>query len=421
MRGRQRLTFVFGCLLFGLLGNALAAGLAFSEERDDEIEVVDMTPDEAPSLSMRHITTGLGSLLKGRDHYYTPHEILVETTPNGAFIDLFYVRSNFQKRFEQAESPVRVVLPPRSESGDRDSLTIRVFAEGYRQKSLSVKANTTDEKVVIDLEPLPNELVALAHQYFGGRTSLVFLTREPLTVRPTKTADGMTVILTETAQSPQVTAALAGMRSPIVAGMESQQLGEDLLMKIALAEEAKSAEIDFRLRSDYDAARDLHASSVDLVPKNGQARAVSRAKSALAQLRPYAVSGCSLEFDRAVREQIEPGALSRALTPNGKFTDPYLRAAMRRLGELTANKKVVFTDGSQFDPRVPIELEAALIQAAGAKGYLALLRAFVAEMEPGSHRDETFRSLIAPELDPAEFSRIMVTANESEQVCRAKG
>ena len=38
MRGRQRLTFGFGCLLFGLLGNALAAGLAFSEERDDEIE-----------------------------------------------------------------------------------------------------------------------------------------------------------------------------------------------------------------------------------------------------------------------------------------------------------------------------------------------------------------------------------------------
>ena len=70
---------------------------------------------------------------------------------------------------------------------------------------------------------------------------------------------------------------------------------------------------------------------------------------------------------------------------------------------------------------MPIELEAALIQAAGAKGYLALLRAFVAEMEAGSYRDETFRSLIAPELDPAEFSRIMVTANQSEQVCRAKG
>lgn len=408
-------------LLCGLVAVSQPWPLAYGEEGDDGIEVVDMSPDEAPSLSMRHITTGFGSLFKGPGHYYSPHEILVETTPDGAFVDLFYVRSNFQKRFEQAESPVRVRLPPRSESGSRDALIIRAFAEGYRQESVTIKADTTENKIVIDLEPLPNELVALSHQYFGGRTSLVFLTREPLTVRPTKTDGGMSVILAETAQSPKVETALGGIKSPVVAGMNSQQLGEDLLVKIDLAQAVHPDEIDLRLRTDYDAARDLHASTVDLVPSGGRSSAVARAQTALANLKPSAVSTCSMEFDRALREQMELGSLSRALTPNGKFTDPYLRAAMRRLGELAPRRTVSFVDGSEFDPSVPIELEAALIQAADAKGYLVVLREFVAGMEPGPHRAEAFRSLVAPELDPAEFERTVARAREAESACRGTG
>ncbi|MED5261321.1 MAG: hypothetical protein VX574_02830, partial [Myxococcota bacterium] len=154
---------------FGLL----LAGPPRAEEEplDSEIEVVDMTPDEAPKLGVSHLTSGFGALFKGPGHYYTSHEILVETVPEGAFLDLFYVRANFQKRFEQAESPVRVMLPPRAESGKRDALRVRAFAEGYRQKTVTIKANTSEERVVIELDPLPNELQSFAHQYFGGRTT----------------------------------------------------------------------------------------------------------------------------------------------------------------------------------------------------------------------------------------------------------
>ena len=96
------------------------------------------------------------------------------------------------------------------------------------------KANTTEERVVIDLEPLPNELVGLGHQYFAGRTSLIFLTREPLTFRLQEGSDGVSIVLTETARSDAAAAALDSMHSPVIDQAVGQQLGEDLLVKLEL-------------------------------------------------------------------------------------------------------------------------------------------------------------------------------------------
>jgi hypothetical protein len=124
-------------------------------------------------------------------------------------------------------------------------------------------------------------------------------------------------------------------------------------------------------------------------------------------------------FDQELRSQLELGDLSRALTPRGAFTDPYLRAAMRRLGEISPNDGIVeFAYGVAYRPTVPIELEAALSQAAEARGFLALLRKFVAELEAPEHRRETFRSLIAPELDPISFGVVMDKAEQAEEACK---
>jgi hypothetical protein len=60
-----------------------------------------------------------------------------------------------------------------------------------------------------------------------------------------------------------------------------------------------------------------------------------------------------------------------------------------------------------------------LSQAAEAIGFLALLRQFVIELEGEHHRRETFRSLVAPELDPMSFDVIMDKAESSERECAA--
>ena len=68
-------------------------------------------------------------------------------------------------------------------------------------------------------------------------------------------------------------------------------------------------------------------------------------------------------------------------------------------------------DGSAFRPGVPIELAAAATQAASAKGFLALLRAWVRVLEPEPYRSEALRSLVAPEMDRASFSKALGAAN----------
>jgi hypothetical protein len=135
-------------------------------------------------------------------------------------------------------------------------------------------------------------------------------------------------------------------------------------------------------------------------------------------LTPKDVSGCALGFDDALRASLDEGDLSRALRPQGEFTDRYLRAAMRRLGEVSVDGVVDFTDGMQLRPQAPIELEMAISNAAHARGYLALVRSFVARLE-GEDGDprEALRGLLAPEMPADRFDALLESAESVEAGC----
>jgi hypothetical protein len=349
-------------------------------------------------------------------HNYGERSIEIETTPSGATIDLFYIRANFQKRYEQVESPAKVILPNRAEAGPRDAVTIRAFAEGYRQKEVSLRVASKQDKVLIELDPLPNNLVAVSHTYFAGRASLAFLTEEPLTVRIQNQGPGFNVILAETAKGPQLGDSLDGIRSPLIDTVESLQLGEDLLVRVKTPPDR--AEIQLRARQSREELRDLYVYSVDMIPGGGGAELVTRARQTLAGIAAGDVSGCAAIFDAKLRGALDPAALSRALAPRGAFTDPYLRAAMKRLGEVSPGRRIAMIDGSTFNPANPIELAAAMSQPAEARGYLALLRTFVSEFESGEHYGETLRSLLAPEIGATRFDEILGQAKAAERSCR---
>ena len=176
--------------------------------------------------------------------------------------------------------------------------------------------------------------------------------------------------------------------------------------------------IDLRSRQAYDAARELYVFTIDLVPKDGGAGAVAGALEALARLEASDLSECALRFDEVLRDQLDAGALSRALEPRGEFTDRYVRAAMRRMGELAPGGRVDFPDGSHYRPSIPIELDAALSQAGSAVGFLAFLRSFTENLE-GQHAAEALRSLVAPEQDVAGFREQLEVARGAERGCRA--
>jgi hypothetical protein len=124
-----------------------------------------------------------------------------------------------------------------------------------------------------------------------------------------------------------------------------------------------------------------------------------------------------LEFDSVLRERLDPADLARALAPSGSFTDPYLRAAMRRLGEVSEGGRVTLLDGSQYAPSSPLELAAASSQAGQAVGYLALLRRFVELLEPEPQRAVALRSLVAPAMGAAEFEEALAGARAAERAC----
>ncbi|MCG8588374.1 MAG: hypothetical protein MJE66_03710 [Proteobacteria bacterium] len=405
--------FVFATVTVASL--ALLPSLAAAELEADH-EILDIAPEDRASFGMRNVFAPItGLFLGGPGYWYEPREVTVDTTPPGAYLDIFYIRSNFQKRYEQAESPVTLVLPPRIEAGPRDAITIRAYAEGFRQQTVTLPVKDRRGEVVVDLEPLPNMLAAVGHRYFAGRASLQFLTKEALTFRIQEAADGFSVVLVETGKSPEADATLDALTSPILNDVEAQQLGEDLMVRFGTNE---AHPVELRSRQFYDAARDLHGFGLDLVPRDGGAEAVSKALAALRSMTARDATGCALAFDKSLRASLDPAALSRALTPTGQFTDRYVRAAMRRLGEIAPGGIVAFTGGTTLRPAVPIELDAALSQAADAEGLLAVLRAFVAALESEENRDETLRSLIAPELDAPAFETALSDARTREQACR---
>jgi hypothetical protein len=400
----------------GILACFLLAQGAAAEE---EPEIIDLVPDERASWTPTNLFAPVTSLfLGGPSYWYGERVIEIDTTPKGAMLDLFYVRANFQKRFEQGESPARILLPPRVEAGRRDSVTIRALADGYRHKEVRVKVRSRQTKVSIDLDPLPNSLVAVTHTYFVGRSALSFLTEEALTFRLQDSGDGFAVVLTETATTPGAEGTMEGIEDALVGSLSARQLGEDLVVQVALQDGAKDG-VDVRSLQDFDAIRTLHSFTLNLVPSDQGASGVRRAKAALAKIRSADVEGCALDFDVALREQIDPQHLARALAPKGAFTDPYLRAAMKRLGELSPGGAIQLADGTKYRTAIPIELSAATAQASEVLGYLALLRRFVSELEAEKYWRHTYRGLVAPEVAGSRFASMLETAEIREHRCRA--
>ena len=402
------------------IGVLLALGASAAGPAARAGEIVELAPRERPSWSLTNLFAPItGLFLGGPSYWYAPRRVEIQTVPSGALLDLFYVRRNFQKGYEQAESPVTVVLPSRIEAGERDTLVVRAVLDGYRNAEQSVPVRSRETALEIQLQPVANTLVAFAHVGLAGRASLEFLTEKAIAFRMQAGPGAPSLILPETAARPEALASLSGTRGPLVDSLGPQQLGEDLVVRLALSEAGRRAEL--RSRQGEDAVRGLHVLVFDLVPPDGGAQAVERGRAALARLGPQAVAGCALDFDAALREGLDPEALTRALSPRGLFVDPYLRAALRRLGEVSPGGAIALLDGTRYRPDVPLELAAAASEPAQAKGYLALLRAFVAELEEPAYRREALRGLVAPELPRPAFDAVADAAEAREQACARAG
>ncbi len=379
--------------------------------------VVDLAPHGETWWGVRDLVAPFASIFVGPMYYYGKRELRIDTVPPAGTLDLFYIRASFQKRYERTQAPATVILPRRIDASPRDVVLIRASLEGYREQERTVQIASREDKVQINFEPLPNTLRAVAHTYLAGRASLTFLTDEVLNIRIQKDAtEGYTVFLNATAKAPGVGEALQSLRSAWIDSLRSQQLGEDLLIRIKLSEIAKKANLELRSRQAHDPYRDIQTYTLDLIAPDEQAM-IAAVKVALIKVTPIDVTDCSFAFEDGLHEGLTLDALNRALAPRGEFTDPYLQAAMKRLGEVSPGKVITLQDGTQLSPDNVLELTLAMSQPAQVRGYLAFLRSFSRHLEGQNEWRSTLRGLIAPEIGATTFNEILDRATARERSC----
>jgi hypothetical protein len=393
-------------------------GLAAGAETPQARQRVELIPSEEVGWSWPRLFAPLTRLVSGGGgHWYAPRAIEVDTDPPGALLELHYLRGNFQKAYERVEAPARVLLPSRIEATADDAVAIRARLDGYRQQEARAEVRSRIVRVQIALTPLPNALAAFAHRYFGGRGSLVFSTRESADFRLQTRPGGMRVLLLGTRIESAARAALDASRSSLVESLNARQIGEDLVVTVALAAGAHAARLEPRSRHWRDPLRELHVLSIDLVPEDGGLADVARIRDLLSRMQPTQVTDCALEFEAQLRSELDPEALERTSALDGSYRDRFTRAALKRLGELSPGGVIRLQDGSRWRGWLPLELEAAALRAGSAFGYLALLRSVVEGLEPEPLRRPVLRGLTAPDLPAVRFDEILDAAERRERAC----
>ena len=393
-----------GCaaLVFSLVAGAW---LVRAEGAPHDVELI---PTERAAWTPKNMAIGVTSVLGGWKYWYEDRKIAVETVPAEAELSLYYLRSNFQKRFERAESPAVVTLPPRVDMTERDAVKFHAFANGYLAEERSFEAQKVPDKVVIELHALPNNLVFLGHTELAGRTSLIMRTTEQPEVRMSKNTSlvGFQVALTKTAMKLEGKPPKGGGH---VASLDAVQVGEDAIVRIG----TDAADLEVRSKQSFDPVRQQYVYVFDIVSPGATAPSDAQIRAQLDALAFAPNTGCDQRYAAVLREQVGDSELADAFRPSGELADLYRREAMMRLGRF--QEGTVKTDaGETLHTGSSLELALALQSAPRVDGYLALLGAF-ARSEP--QPDNALRSLVAPARSPADFEPIYAAAESARKDC----
>jgi hypothetical protein len=397
---------LLACLLLGV--PLMAGSASVRAESPDSVSRVDLIPTERAAWSPKNLGIGVSSVLGGWNYWYAEREIDVQTVPSNATLKLYYIRSNFQKRFEQSRSPALVKIPPRVDMTYKDAVRFSAIADGYLAQDVSFDAQKVPDKVVIQLQVLPNNLVALNHTEFGGRTSLRLATTEQADVRMSKNTSlrGFQIALTKTALKVDAKTQKGGGH---ITGIDALQLGEDAIIRVA----TDSGDVEVRSRQSYDAVQQQHVYVFDVVAPGSSAPSDAQIRARLDALTFAPDERCDDRFSAVLREKIGDSELGDAFRPSGELTDVYRREAMLRLGRLQQGQ--VKTDtGEALHTGSSLELALAMQSAARVHSYLALLGALArSEPEPA----DALRTLVAPTRSSAAFGPIYDAAESARKDC----
>ncbi len=383
----------------------LIAGLTFAlpaSAQDADLERIELFPEEKTGWSPRNIGAGISTIVTGPSYWYAEKETRIETVPAEANLALYYIRSNFQKRFERAVAPVVVVAPSRIDATNRDVVAVRAAVDGYLSKEVKFRVFDAPKELLIRLDPLPNSLVFLGHTHIAGRSTITLRTSEEpeMSVSRARGSNSFTLALAKTANKlEQVPESGSGHLEALTV----DQLGEDLVVRVV----TRLDDAEVRSKSSYDPIRKEHVFVLDVMRKGSRPPSSGQVRRQLEQVSFALGSRCHAQYGAALRERLDDQMLARAFRPSGGLAGFYQTEAMKRLGRLNTGK-VDTLAGESYRIGSPIELALAMQSAPTVRDYLALLGA-LAETQPDPA--EFLRALLAPEMAPGDFAKIYQQAS----------
>lgn len=387
---------------------ALAPRAAVCVEVPPDVEQIDLYPPEQVMWGPRNLIAGMTSVLGLWGYWYRPKHVLIETVPADAHVSLYYIRGNFQKRFERVHAPIVVDLPSRINSSSADTFRYRVAKDGFLVVEDRFPVHDVPDKLLIELAPLPNSLVFVGQTHLADRTTLTLRTTEEPQVRMAKgsNAKDFTIALSETANKLEET---PDLKAGFLAGVELQQLGEDLLLRVATTREG----LEVRSRSSRDPVRREFVITLDLIPPGTRMITAGDISQELAAVPFTGASRCDARFEAVLRERLDRSVTTRAFRSSAPVIEYYQKESMRKLGRLDTGR-VHGISGETYRIGSPIEFEMAMQSAPEIRGYLGLLGVVARRQDDPA----TFlRSLLAPDMSQADFEAIYQAANRAYAAC----
>ena len=139
---RRTISYLALALLVALPGPA----------RGREPDEISLVPKESVGWGLRNMGAGFTAVFGRYNYWYADRFVTIETVPADSQLQLYYLRSNFQKIFVRAEAPVRAELPARIQTTNKDHVIVRASANGFKTKEATYPAAEMPEMIVLKLD-----------------------------------------------------------------------------------------------------------------------------------------------------------------------------------------------------------------------------------------------------------------------------
>ncbi len=303
-------------------------------------------------------------------------------------------------------------LPTRLQTDAADRLLVRGFVPGHERYRQSLAADEAPKKLQLDFVPLANQLSRIGHGHLAGRSVVELVTSEEPNVRMSADEGGFTIVFLRTGLADPIAAHLAAYGDPLFR-MNGRQLGEDFVLRLS----TPGAEgLDLRHEILRDPARAEFRTRLEVSSGATDVR-IERLRSALRKMTETTRGSCARAFESILRSELDERALLQSLGRDDHAERAALRAALRRMTEVTKERTLQLLSGTRLRAASPLEFELAWTRRTEVQGYLDWLHDFAALVEPDDAGSRAFRGLVAPTWRPSAFDELLHTALRERDRC----